>query len=543
MIRSNNRSLKRLSRKLHGLSSSSSRRQVHVSSPSASVKAQAAAARKKAHILCQAPPSISAIPDNAGDEPGNAGAFIRPVGCTRRVFLLEPYLTPEEIEGLAYRLRVLGQNEALNSVLIATDEDDPKETGALPSSILEMDALRGEDIDDAWMFPPKPGHTWHTAGGYDPVAWYKSGKYKDAAAVESLLDSIQDLALATQGDSKKSRIPIITIPHGMVNDSGYALCLSTYMIATERTTFRILNPSRGLTFDPVGFSFLLPRLGQEFRQPSAAFKGCGQILALMGYEASGEDMVEVGLATHYMENPTAIMGTLERTLGELPPWNQQRYTKKPVQTEADRQRLKYTPSYELQDHFKQFRNVSVASTIEAFTSYRADAAAPYTYNDEDNYEALPAALDFDPLPWHEERSSELVELAAEFDKIFREEKSVEGLMERFREMASQSDSDSQETALLAADFVRRMEEQSPLALKVTHRLMQLGQRPSETLDSCMKREKAAQAKLMKMPDFEMWAKAQLSIDGGKPKPVKEWTHKSVADVSADLVEEVLGGNQ
>jgi hypothetical protein len=191
----------------------------------------------------------------------------------------------------------LGQNEALNSVLIATDEDDPNETGAIPSSILELDALRGQNIDDAWIFPPKPGLTWHTAGGYDPVAFYQSGKYKDAASVESLLDSVHDLALATRGDHQKSRIPIITIPHGMVNDSGYALCLSSYTIATERTAFRIFNPSRGLTFDPVGFSFLLPRLGQEFRQPSAKLKGCGQILALMGYEASGEDMVEVGLGT------------------------------------------------------------------------------------------------------------------------------------------------------------------------------------------------------------------------------------------------------
>lgn len=518
------------------------RRRVHVSSPSASVKAKAAASRKKAQIICHAPPSISSIPDDAGEEAGDAGAFIRPVGCTRRVFLLNPYLTPEEIEGLAYRIRVLGQNDSINSVLIASDDDDPEKTDALPSSALEMDALRRADIDDSWLFPPKPGHTWHTAGGYDPVALYKLGKYKDTVAVQSLLDSVQDLALATRGDPKKSRIPIITIPHGMVHDSGYALCLSSYMIATERTAFRILNPSRGLTFDPVGFSFLLPRLGEEFQQPSAAFKGCGQMLGLMGYEASGEDMVEVGLATHYMENPTAIMGTLERTLAELPPWNQQRYTKKPVQTEAERQRLKYTPAYDLPDHFRQFRNVSIAGTIEAFTNYRADAAAPYTYNDHDNYEALPASFDFDPIPWHEERSSNLVDSAASLDDIFRNESSVEGLLERLREVAARNtnkDPEEQETIDVAADLVRRMEEQSPLALKVTYKLMQIGQQPSETLESCMKREKAAQTKLMAKPDFENWAKAQMSIDGSKAATFTEWTHKSLGDVTGDEVEEIL----
>lgn len=525
-----------LSRRIH-----LSQRQVHVSSPSASVRAKARANRKKAQIIGHAPPSIASIPDDAGDSMGRAGAFIRPVGCTRRVFLMKPYLTPDEIEGLAYRIRVLGQNDSINSVLIATDDDDPVATGALPSSILELDALREENIDDKWIFPPKPGQTWQTARGYDPVAWFKSGKYKDSASVASLLDSVRALALATRGDPKKSRIPVITIPHGLVQDAGYALCLSSYTIATERTAFRILNPSRGLTFDPVGFSFILPRLGEDFNQPSAEFKGCGQILALMGYEASGEDMVELGLATHFMENPTAIMGTLERTLSELPPWNQQRYLKKPVQLESDRQRFKYTPSYELPDHFKMFRNVSIASTIEAFTSYRADAAAPYTYKDEDNYEALPASFNFDPVPWHEERVSDLVEFAAAFNGIFQKESSVEGLLERFREVAGQApvNPEEQELAVVAADFVKRMEDQSPLALKVTHKLMQIGQQQSETLESCMEREKTAQANLMKMPDFENWAKAQLSTNGSKPKPFKGWQHKSASEVTQDEVEAVL----
>ena len=505
-----------------------------------SVGRTAAAVRRKAQILCHAPPSIAAIPSDAGDEVGNAGAFIRPVGCTRRVFLMNPYLTPAEMEGLAYRIRVLSANEALSSVLIATDNDDPKATGALPSSVLEVDALRSENINDAYLFDPQPGKIWHTAGGYDPVAWYKSGQYKDGAAVSSLLDSVQDLAMATRGHSKKSRVPVITIPHGMVNDSGYALCLSTYMIATEQTHFRILNPSRGLTFDPVGFSYILPRLGQEFKQASAPYKGCGYILALMGYEASPSDMVETGLATHYMENPTAIMGSLERTLAQLPPWNQQNYTKNPVKTEADRQRMHYIPPEEKPDHNAQFRNVAVASTIHAFASYHADGSASWDFETEDD-DCAPAAFDFNPTPWHEERESDLVDYAATFDEIFRRESAVEGILEGFREIAARitEDAEEQEGIDVAADFVRRMERQAPLALKVTHRLMQLGEERNQTLESCMKREKMAQANLMAKPDFENWAKAQLTISGPKSEPFSRWEHRSLREVPDDQVSEII----
>ena len=505
-----------------------------------SVERTAAAVRRKAQILCHAPPSIAAIPSDAGDQVGNSAAFIRPIGCSRRVFLMNPYLSPDEIEGLAYRIRVLSSNEALNSVLIATDNDDPRATGALPSSVLEVDALRGEDINDAYLFDPQPGKMWHTSGGYDPVAWYKSGKYKDSAAVASLLDSVQDLALATRGHSRKSRVPIITIPHGMVNDSGYALCLSSYMIATEQTHFRILNPSRGLTLDPVGFSYILPRLGQEFKQPSAPYVGCGLILALMGYEASPSDMVETGLATHYMENPTAVMGTLERTLAQLPPWNQQTYTKNPVKTEAERQRMHYVPPEERPDHNARFRNVAVASTIHAFTSYRADGASSWDYETED-HECAPAAFDFDPTPWHEERESDLVDYAATFDEIFKRETTVEGILEGFREIASRvtADPEEQEGIDVANDFVRRMERQAPLALKVTFRLMKLGEHKKTTLEPCMKREKVAQANLMAKPDFENWAKAQLTITGSKSEPFSRWEHRNVREVPDDEVAEII----
>ena len=142
------------------------------------------------------------------------------------------------------------------------------------------------------------------------------------------MDGMQNLALATRGDVSSTRIPIITLPHGLVNDGGYALCMGSYMLASPDTCFAILNPSRGLAFDPIGLSFILPRLGQEFEQPVVQYPGAGMILALTGMHANAEDMMETGLATNYIES-VSTLGTLERTLGNLLPWNQQAILKEP----------------------------------------------------------------------------------------------------------------------------------------------------------------------------------------------------------------------
>ncbi|CAB9528770.1 expressed unknown protein [Seminavis robusta] len=505
----------------------------------ASSQRKAAYVRKRAQIKCQAPPSIASIPAEPSDPIGNAGAYIRAIGCSRRVYLKNTYLTAEEIEGLAYRVRVLSSNEFLNSVLISsTDDDDPEQTQGLDK---EIDMYAGGDILDGYLFDPKPGHVLHAVGGYDPLALFKSGKHKDAAAVASLLDSVSDLALATLGHARKSKVPVITIPHGSVTDSGYALCLSTYMCATEQTHFRILNPSRGLTFDPVGFSYILPKLRQEFHQQSSSSygKSCGYILALMGYEATPQDMMETGLASHYLENPMAIMGTLERTLSLLPPWNQQQCVKNPVVMEGDSQKNYYRNPEDVPDYNLPFRNVQVASTMQAFAEYKADGHAPYTYDTKDD-ECFPAAFDLEPLPWDVARESDLVNYAATFDEIFQQENTVEGLIEAFREIGERGtqDPEEQEGIDVAADFVRRLEAQAPLALRVTHKLLKLGQGPTETIQSCMEREKNAQMKLMTMPDFHNWGKAQLT--GGKASKLMSWQHRSVADVTEDEVSEVIG---
>lgn len=79
-----------------------------------------------------------------------------------------------------------------------------------------------------------------------------------------------------------------------------------------------------------------------------------------------------------------------------------------------------------------------------------------------------------------------------------------------------------------------MEAQSPLALSATHRLLKLGKTADESLESCMQREKNVQLKLFEKGDFQNWAKSGLQAG-----EFKDWTHKSVKEVSKDEVEELF----
>jgi Enoyl-CoA hydratase/isomerase len=286
------------------------------SSVSSTVHATNAALVQHA-IALGAPKSIAAIPANADDvlsAAGNVGAVIRPIGCSRRVFLQQPYLTGEETAGLAYRIQALTKNDGINSVLIATDDVENPE--ALPSLLLARNTM-SQTID--FGFPPAPGLTYFVAGGYDPVELFWAAR-KNPDAFEQMLDGLCDLTLATAG-SAKTKVPVIFMPHGAVQDGGAAFCRAAYVIATRESTFAIRHPTRGLALDPVGLSYTLPRLGQEFNQISK-FVPVGLMLALTGYQADAFDMVETGLATDYADSANGL-SLFEQTLGEIRPWKDQ----------------------------------------------------------------------------------------------------------------------------------------------------------------------------------------------------------------------------
>jgi enoyl-CoA hydratase/carnithine racemase len=497
-----------------------------ISKAMARESAAEAARRAALAVRADAPDAVNRVPTRAAARPEGTGAFIRPLGNSRRVFLLDPHLEAEELEGLAHRIQVLSKNEGINSVLIATDDKDDAANDCLPRFLSEWDQpnLSGIDLDN----DPKADHTWHVSGGYDPVA---VADEKDEDQRVYLLDNIQKLTLATKGHPSETRVPVITMPHGVVTDAGYSLCMGSYVLATRQTSFRILNPSRGLSLDPVGFSYLLPRLGWEYRQRSSKYTGIGMILALTGYEANCYDMVETGLATHLVNNSSALP-LLERSLSALPPYNQQELVEKPKH---------YYGQPRPRDANAAFRNMAVGHTIEALTEYSADASnsLPFDYTSIDIEDP---ALDTDQVPWDSGFfSSDLVDYGATFDKIFKQEKSLEGLMERFREIGAREsdDPDEQECSQVAQDLVNRMELQSPLALRVVHQLMTLGAGRQATLENCMEREKKVQLKLFQKDDYQNWAKWARKNGGKDVSPFTSWKHDSVAAVSAEEIDEIL----
>lgn len=463
-----------------------------------------------------------------GPYDGQSSLVLREVGSTRTVFLLRPNLYSKEIEAIGHQIKLLSESAGIASVLVVSGTVAEGLAG-LPLTVLETQHHNSEVVDVD--IRSRGSEAGLAVGGYDPLEVFKTNEHTDPVAIQTLLDSLSLLADATRGSPKSTRIPVITVPHGLITDGGYSFCMGSYVLATPDTSFRILNPSRGLSFDPVGLSFFLPRLGWEFQQASARYTGCGLLLALSGIEANAVDMLETGLATHFIESPSSSIGAIEQSLSQLVPWNQQRLVKDKVRLHGQAQLR--------EDANAAFRNVAVANHLYAFTSHHitGDDMLPDAHGDVPT-DADPTT-DLDGFDWYEEVDSRLLNYAATFDMIFTEETSVAGIIARFKEMAAAGANGEQESEVskVAEDLALRMECQSPLALSVVYRLMQEGARNGATLDACIEREKRAQAKLFGMEDFMAWGSSSESKAMGKCPP---WKHKSVDEVSEDEITEVVG---
>jgi len=398
---------------------------------------------------------------------------------------------------------------------------------------------------------PSPHHTWYTAGGYDPM----KVDPKDPDQIDYLLDSLSKLALAVQGAEADAKVPIITLPHGAVTDGGYAFCMGSYMLATQETSFRILNPSRGLSFDPIGFSFILPRLGWEFEQESQNYPGCGLILALAGYEADSYELVQTGLATH-LASDSGILPILEEELATTNPWNQQGLVRKPKRYYGQSTGRDGNDWYQHQSHSPRdvnagFRNKTIAYLIDQVSDLSADDSNEFPFDYYSVYEGSDPSLDTDHVPWDTGFfSSPLVDIAAELNDVFKKEASLEGLMESLKELGSGAENaallttdnaDEVSAANVAKDLVARMERQSPLALSVVYELMKMGSGRLATMEKCILHEAKAQRALMGRPDFANWQEHVRKHGGDEASspPFGGWTHASVKEVTAEEVDEVL----
>mmetsp|Transcript_33980 Transcript_33980/g.71467 ORF Transcript_33980/g.71467 Transcript_33980/m.71467 type:complete len:428 (-) Transcript_33980:7-1290(-) len=334
-------------------------------------------------------------------QPLNPGAVVRPIGTSRRVFLLNPSLTPTEIDGLAYRIRTLASGTGIAAVVVANPLEDQEcngdmtenttcltsfvEDGGVDTRIKHyrtaggpygnkqsnvIKSLLHENFGDGLGVP-------HVSSGYDAGQIYDMGMQDDAARLErELLAPLTSLSKAVRGsydvtiDSSASKVPLLSLPHGLVTDAGYALLMGSYVLATHSTSFRILNPLRGLAFDPIGLSYLLPRMGWEFAQPSREHSiACAFILALTGYEANAEDMVATGLATHYVGGPYKL-NMLERALSNLNSYENQPLYPAPKKLYGRENERKI-------DRNDEYRNVAVGNVVQYVSEYDAAGANEY----------------------------------------------------------------------------------------------------------------------------------------------------------------------
>eukprot|EP00533_Pseudo-nitzschia_delicatissima_P000810 CAMPEP_0116078038 /NCGR_PEP_ID=MMETSP0327-20121206/388_1 /TAXON_ID=44447 /ORGANISM="Pseudo-nitzschia delicatissima, Strain B596" /LENGTH=543 /DNA_ID=CAMNT_0003568555 /DNA_START=132 /DNA_END=1763 /DNA_ORIENTATION=+ len=540
-------------------------------------KEAAAEAARMAEVAesAEVPLTVRRVPTRASDYTNVseserlANVAMRPMGNSRRIFLLDPHLEAEDFEGLAHRIRALSKSEGINSLLIATDDkvDYNKDgSGGEGGNCLPRFVTQRKEINFSGIsldVDPAADHTWYVSGGYDPLKIDSS----DSDHIDYLLESLRKLAVAVQGVGTETKIPVISMPHGALTDGGYALCMGSYAVATEESSLRILNPSRGLSFDPIGYSYVLPRLGWEFNQESKNYTGCGMIMALSGYEANSSDMIETGLATHLIGD-SGILPVLEEELATLPPWDQQGLVQKPRQMygqssnrynqnhqqqqqnylQQQLQSQRPTPN-QFSDVNGRFRNRSIAHLMAQISDVSADSSSDFPFDFTSIYDngSDDASLDTEHVPWDSGFfSSPLVEMAADLDAIFRQESSLEGLIERLKEVAAQSDSkdvgdEEFSTPALAKELVERMERQSPLSLRVVYQLMKMGSSRKATMENCMAREGAAQRKLMKGPDFNNWlAHVQKSgRDEATAPPFSGWKHSSVKEVTAEEVDQLI----
>jgi len=500
-----------------------------------------------------APRSVLTIPSNVGHFLDNSkdlesrkrdrspGAIIQQFGTTRHIFVPNHHLERKEMDGLAYRIKTLSKNASLNSILLSNCTEQPGD-GLLPASAMEIEQTQRISMED--KVPSGFGKICYAFGGYDARKMYNKSadeKRKVLEAMFQLTASINGGAASNNSNSEESstknvsKIPFISVPHGLITDGGYAFAMGSFVLATYDSRFRIENPQRGLALDPIGLSYVLPRLGWEFQQQSSHLP-VGEILALTGFEADGSDMVETGLATHFIGSFRKL-GCLECALAELDSYEKQNLKKKlpslyGTASKGGKEKNKI-------DLNMKYRNQVVSNLLYSVSMYDAAGQEVGDFKSSSQFEMNEdpsIVLQSDTISLLEKRNSMLVNIAAVFQDVFKGENCMEGILERMKEFASQEavTKEDVEFVSIAMAMVEKIEAQSPLALLAVHRLMTEGKKQSETLEKCMEREKKVQLKLFEGGDFKSWAKS------GVPKGhFRRWKHDSFSDVTSDELEELM----
>jgi len=495
----------------------------------------------------------------------NSSVTIRELFATRRVLLQSPTLTATEMSSLGTNLQLLSRNNNVNSILVAHNHDTSA-NGNYPAFLSSTTDVLPEQRGQFFMNQQNPYKIDPCFLGYDPLSLvHPSNSGNDISVnpdeVHTVLSSL--LSLSSQMNTLP-KSPAITMPHGLIADGGYSLCLGRYVLATPNTRFAILNPEKGLSFDPCGLSYILPRLGHDYSQPSAHYP-CGKILALTGYVANPVDMVSTGLATHLL--PWEALPHLERSLSVCPTFGDSRNLN-------DWKRKHYAPA-DLDNDYQVMNSkadAGIQNTIYGFSEMDARARdfladSIVVERDDDGTEKLLS----DPIPglphdydFETNETSNLVLYGEMFQKVFEEE-SLRGILEGLRSEARKLPLDTpsaedRRRITVANGLLRGMESQSPLALLATHRLFREGERPLKTkssnskgaggskgsgsvpkvtLETRMEREKGVQMELFQRTDFKRYVQWKRDTDKGGTQTKPQWKHRTIRDVSKDELDSLF----
>lgn len=239
-------------------------------------------------------PSVKTIGVRPSNRPKNV--TLLPSAAMRRVMVQRSYLTADECHGLADRLRVLGTNGAISSVFIS------RGTGKLSA----VHAIDPQERERRMLDPINPHKIQDDLKGID---YAKLSPNKDDQHF-----ALTGLQALTKACYTMKKAPVVTLFDGQVENGGFGMAMGRYVMVTDQTRFQINTAQRGLSLDPIGYSFVLNRLGKDYRKLSCSTMAMANAVALCGMQLNGSDMLAAGLATHYATEGQSLHSLLEYNL-------------------------------------------------------------------------------------------------------------------------------------------------------------------------------------------------------------------------------------
>lgn len=288
-------------------------------------------------------------------------------------------------------------------------------------------------------------------------------------------------------------VPIVSWLNGITMGGGVGLSVhGKYRVATEKTVFAM--PEVGIGFFPdVGGSFFLPRLKGHL----------GMYLALTGSQLKGSDVLRAGIATHFSfsDMEDEVVSEIENFFHSGMTFPN---TSNEMVTKAVEQALEISCAASTQSN----SNISTVLKMSGNNELLAPQSSIFK---EENAHML-----------------------KEIESCFKGD-SAQDIMNAVRIIATaETEAGLDKNAGWAIRALQAMERASPLALAVTHRQLQEGERLND-IGECLRMEYRIARQFMQYPaqgTFFEGVRAQLVDKDRSPK----WKPETLDDVTEEMVD-------